>query len=104
MKMAKKETNKDTPTARGRRNEVVGEVVSNKMHKTIGVEVFRLVKHVKYTKYVKRSSIFKAHDEKNEAKVGDKVLIAATRPLSKTKRWTLVKIMEKAAQQPEANV
>lgn len=89
---------------RGRRNELEGHVVSNKMHKTIGVEVYRLVKHAKYSKYVKRSSIFKAHDEKNEAKIGDRVVIAASRPLSKTKRWTLVKIMEKADQQPEANV
>jgi small subunit ribosomal protein S17 len=102
--MTKNENQLTGDHARGRRNEVVGEVVSNKMNKTIGVEVFRLVKHAKYSKYVKRSSIFKAHDEKNEAKIGDKVLIAASRPLSKTKRWTLVKIMEKADQQPEANV
>jgi len=91
-------------SGRGRRNEVVGVVISNKMNKTIGVEVYRLVKHAKYSKYVKRSSIFKAHDEMNEAKIGDQVLIAASRPISKTKRWTLVKIMEKAAKAPEANV
>ncbi len=101
--MAKQKV-EQTESTRGRRNEVVGEVVSNKMNKTIGVEVYRLVKHSKYSKYVKRSSIFKAHDEKNEAKIGDKVVIGASRPLSKTKRWTLVKIMEKADQQPEANV
>lgn len=90
--------------SRGRRNEVIGEVVSNKMNKTIAVEVYRLVKHEKYSKYLKRSSTFKAHDEKNEAKIGDKVKIAACRPLSKSKRWTLVKILEKADQQPEAAV
>ncbi len=102
--MAEKKKAKTEETPRGRRNEVAGQVVSNKMNKTIGVEVFRLVKHVKYSKYVKRSSIFKAHDEKNDAKVGDQVVIAATRPLSKTKRWTLVKIVTKADQHPEANV
>ncbi|MGE0761819.1 MAG: 30S ribosomal protein S17 [Bdellovibrionales bacterium] len=94
----------EAANGRGRRNEVVGQVVSDKMNKTIAVEVYRLVKHAKYTKYVKRSSIFKAHDEKNEAHVGDKVLISATRPLSKTKRWSLVKVLEKIGQAPEANV
>ena len=89
---------------RGRRNEVVGRVISNKMDKTISVEVYRLVKHAKYTKFVKRSSIFKAHDEKDEAQMGDKVLIAACRPLSKTKRWKLIKVVEKAGQAPEANI
>ena len=89
---------------RGRRNEVVGEVISDKMDKTISVKIYRLVKHTRYTKYIKRSSIFKAHDEKNEAKMGDKVKLAATRPLSKTKRWALVSIIQKADQQPEAAV
>jgi small subunit ribosomal protein S17 len=103
--MAKKIEN--TPAeqaARGRRNEVVGEVVSDKMDKTISVRVYRLVRHAKYTKYLKRSSVFKAHDEKNEAKMGDQVLIGATRPLSKTKRWSLVKVLQKVGQQPEANI
>jgi small subunit ribosomal protein S17 len=95
---------KATVDVRGRRNELVGLVVSNKMTKTIAVEVYRLVKHAKYTKYVKRSSIFKAHDEKNEAKIGDQVEIAACRPMSKTKRWKLVKVMQKADTRPEANV
>jgi small subunit ribosomal protein S17 len=81
---------------RGRRHEVVGEVVSNKMQKTISVMVYRKVMHGKYSKGVKRTSVFKAHDEKNEAKIGDKVVIAQSRPLSKTKRWMLVKILEKA--------
>ncbi|MCK6599182.1 MAG: 30S ribosomal protein S17 [Bdellovibrionaceae bacterium] len=73
--------------------ELVGEVVSNKMQKTISVSVSRLVKHEKYGKYMKKTSVFKAHDEKNEAKIGDKVLIRESRPLSKLKRWTLVKII-----------
>lgn len=81
---------------RGRRFEIVGEVVSNKMDKTISVLVWRSLMHKKYGKVVKRSSVFKAHDEKNEAKVGDRVLIVQTRPLSKTKRWKLVKTLEKA--------
>lgn len=93
-----------TESGRGRRNEVIGEVVSDKMTKTIAVRVYRTVRHAKYTKFVKRSSIFKAHDEKSEAKMGDLVLIAASRPLSKTKRWSLVKILQKVGQQPEANV
>ncbi len=74
------------------------------MSKTVGVEVFRLVKHAKYSKFIKRSSIFKAHDEKSESKKGDRVLIAACRPMSKTKRWKVVKVMQKADQQPEAAV
>ncbi|GIL17992.1 MAG: 30S ribosomal protein S17 [Oligoflexia bacterium] len=80
--------------SRGRKIEVVGEVISNKMDKTISVMIYRLVKHPKYGKYMKRTSVFKAHDEKNEAKVGDKVKIRETRPLSKTKRWTLVSVVE----------
>ncbi len=104
--MAKKTENTQpmSVSSRGRRNEVIGEVVSDKMTKTIAVRVYRTVRHAKYSKFVKRSSIFKAHDEKNEAKNGDLVLIAASRPLSKTKRWSLVKIIQKVGQQPEANV
>ncbi|MCX7978661.1 MAG: 30S ribosomal protein S17 [Bdellovibrionaceae bacterium] len=79
---------------RGRRIEVVGTVVSDKMDKTISVEVFRLVRHPKYGKYMKKSSVFKAHDEKNVAKVGDKVKIFESRPLSKTKRWVLAEVLE----------
>ena len=82
--------------SRGRKIEVTGVVVSNKMTKTISVEVYRSVRHAKYGKYLKKSSVFKAHDEKNEAKVGDVVTIRESRPLSKTKRWTLVNIVEKA--------
>ena len=80
--------------SRGRRNEVVGEVISNKMDKTISVLIFRMVKHKKYGKYVKKTSVFKAHDEKNVAKIGDIVRIHETRPLSKTKRWALSEVVE----------
>lgn len=73
--------------------ELVGEVVSNKMQKTISVSVSRVVKHPKYGKYMKKTSVFKAHDEKNESKMGDKVLIRESRPLSRTKRWELIKIL-----------
>jgi small subunit ribosomal protein S17 len=82
--------------SRGRRIEVVGEVVSNKMDKTIAVLIYRMVKHKKYGKYLKKTSVFKAHDEKNEAKIGDIVKIYETRPLSKTKRWALSEIVETA--------
>jgi len=87
---------KQTENTRGRRVEVVGEVISNKMEKTISVLIYRMIRHAKYGKYMKRTSVFKAHDEKNEAKVGDIVRIHETRPLSKTKRWSLVEIVEAA--------
>lgn len=77
---------------RGRRNIVLGEVISNKADKTISVLIYRLMKHSKYKKYIRRKSIFKAHDEHNKAKLGDKVFIYETRPRSKTKRWNLLKI------------
>lgn len=82
-------------TTRGRRNEIVGVVVSDKMDKTISVKVSRLVKHERYGKYLGKNSVFKAHDEKNEARQGDKVRILETRALSKTKRWKLVQVEEK---------
>ncbi len=82
--------------SRGRKVEVVGEVVSNKMEKTISVLIFRMVRHKKYGKFVKKTSVFKAHDEKGEAKIGDVVKIRETRRLSKTKRWTLTEIVEAA--------
>lgn len=82
---------KDT---RGRKNEVIGRVVSDKMDKTIGVEASRTFRHGKYGKFIRRTSVFKAHDEKNEAKVGDVVKIVESRPLSKTKRWKLEKVVE----------
>ncbi len=89
---------------RGRRTEIVGEVVSDKMQKTIAVQVFRSMQHKKYGKTLRRSSVFKAHDEANEAKAGDTVLLVESRPLSKTKRWKLVKVLNKAAQVEGANI
>jgi len=88
-----KKTVEKTETNRGRRVELQGEVVANKMQKTISVLVYRTVKHGKYGKYVKKSSIIKAHDEKQESKVGDTVIIFETRPLSKTKRWALSSVV-----------
>lgn len=85
-----------TNSERGRSNQLTGVVVSDKMDKTIKVKVYRLVKHSRYHKYYRRSSFFKAHDEQNTAKNGDKVLIQETRPLSKTKRWKLMKVVEEA--------
>lgn len=79
---------------RGRRVEVVGEVISDKMDKTISVLIYRLVRHKKYGKYMRRTSVFKAHDEKNVAKIGDVVKIHETRPLSKSKRWALSEVVE----------
>ncbi len=77
-------------------NQKIGVVVSDKMDKTISVKVSRLVMHKKYKKYFTSTSVFKAHDEKSSAKTGDKVMIQETRPLSKTKRWKLVKVIEAA--------
>jgi small subunit ribosomal protein S17 len=78
------------------KRQVVGTVVSDKMDKTVIVIVERLVKHRLYKKYIRRRSKFAAHDENNTSKVGDKVLIIQSRPLSKTKRWRVSKIVEKA--------
>ena len=73
----------------------VGVVSSNKMDKSIVVKVERKVKHPLYGKFVKKSTKFHAHDEKNECSIGDKVKIMETRPISKTKRWRLVEVVEK---------
>ena len=81
---------------RNERKVRVGKVVSDKMQKTIVVAIEELIQHKLYKKAVKRTVKFKVHDENNEAKVGDKVSIMETRPLSKEKRWRLVKIVEKA--------
>lgn len=74
----------------------IGLVVSDKMNKSIVVAVERRVKHPMYGKFVKTTTKFKAHDEENTCGIGDKVLIMETRPLSKTKNWRLVEILEKA--------
>jgi small subunit ribosomal protein S17 len=81
---------------RNLRKERVGTVTGDKMQKTIIVSTERKVKHPIYGKFVKTTKKFKAHDETNDAKVGDTVKIAETRPLSKTKRWRLVEIIERA--------
>ena len=81
---------------RNLRKTRVGKVVSDKMEKTIVVAVVDNVKHPLYNKIVKRTYKLKAHDENNEAKIGDRVKVMETRPLSKDKRWRLVEIVEKA--------
>lgn len=81
---------------RNERKTRVGVVVSDKMQKTIVVSIQELVQHKLYKKSVKRTVKFMAHDENNEAHIGDKVSIMETRPLSKHKRWRLVSIVEKA--------
>ena len=80
---------------RNLRKTKLGVVSSNKMDKTITVSVERKVKHPLYGKFVKKSTKFNAHDEKNECSIGDTVRIMETRPLSKLKRWRLVEIVEK---------
>ncbi|MBP5547467.1 MAG: 30S ribosomal protein S17 [Bacteroidales bacterium] len=81
---------------RNLRKERIGVVVSNKMDKSIVVLVERKVKHPKYGKFVKKSTKFMAHDEKNECNIGDTVRIMETRPLSKNKCWRYVEIIERA--------
>lgn len=82
--------------ARNMRKVEIGKVVSDKMDKTIVVAIQNSVKHKLYNKIVKRTLRVKAHDENNECGIGDSVKIMETRPLSRDKRWRLVKIMEKA--------
>src|SRR5512140_2701436 len=82
-------------TARGKRKERVGEVISNKMAKTIIVRVERRFAHPKFKKVVTGYKKLYAHDEKNEANVGDRVRLEETRPLSKIKRWRLVEVVER---------
>ena len=83
-------------TARGYRKSREGYVVSDKMDKTVVVEVEDRVKHRLYGKVLRRTSKLKAHDEANSAGIGDRVLLMETRPLSATKRWRIVEILEKA--------
>ncbi|MDH3957433.1 MAG: 30S ribosomal protein S17 [Desulfobacteraceae bacterium] len=81
---------------RGTKRQMTGTVVSNKADKTVTVLVERLVKHKMYHKIMKRRSKFAAHDDRNDCQIGDKVLISESRPLSKSKRWRVIKIVEKA--------
>lgn len=89
------ETVENKSDTKGRATKL-GRVVSDKMNKTIVVEVERRVQHAEYTRTIKRTSRFHAHDEANAAKVGDRVRIEETRPLSKLKRWRLREIVTKA--------
>jgi small subunit ribosomal protein S17 len=82
---------------RGHRRVVSGRVISDKMDKTVVVEISRLTRHARYDKIVRVTSKVKAHDEKNECRMGDKVRLMETRPLSKEKRWRVVEILERAA-------
>src|SRR5436853_4993610 len=84
-------------SARSNRKERIGEVISNKMAKTIIVKVERRFPHPRFKKVVTGYKKFYAHDEKSEAKVGDRVRIQETRPLSKTKRWRLMQVVERSA-------
>lgn len=84
-----------TQIERNLRKTKIGVVSSNKMDKTITVKVERKVKHPIYGKFLKKTNSFHAHDEKNECSIGDTVKIMETRPMSKTKRWRLVEIVEK---------
>jgi small subunit ribosomal protein S17 len=90
------ENTEEVTLVRNSRKEKVGKVVSNKMQKSITVLVERKVKHPMYGKFMTKSKKFMAHDEENNAGIGDTVRIAETRPLSKNKRWRLVEILEKA--------
>ena len=81
---------------RGKKRQVVGTVISNKMDKTVIVLVESLVKHRLYHKYIKRRAKFAAHDKGNTCRLGDKVLITESRPLSKIKKWRVTEIVEKA--------
>jgi len=81
---------------RGIKRQVVGVVTSDKMDKSVVVQVERLVKHKVYKKYVRKRSRFSAHDEKNICRVGDKVIIMEDKPISKTKRWRVSEVIEKA--------
>jgi len=82
---------------RGNAKALTGVVVSDKMDKTVVVQVERLVKHPIYKKYVRRRAKFMAHDEANDCRVGDTVLIRQSRPLSRLKRWRVSKVLERVA-------
>jgi small subunit ribosomal protein S17 len=91
------ETTSNLAASRGKRKERVGEVISNKMTKTIVVRVERRFPHARFKKVVTGYKKFYAHDEKSEAKVGDRVRIEETRPMSKMKRWRLIAVVERTS-------
>ena len=95
------ETTQTQATEQGRRKELIGQVVSTKMQKTIVVEVTRKKSHPLYGRVISRSKKFYAHDEQNQARVGDFVRITETRPLSKLKRWQLADVVQRAALVPQ---
>jgi small subunit ribosomal protein S17 len=82
---------------KGHRRVVSGKVVSDKMDKTVVVEISRLTRHSRYSKIMKMVTKVKAHDEKNECKIGDRVKLMEARPLSREKHWRVVEILERAA-------
>jgi small subunit ribosomal protein S17 len=94
----------ETTTIESRKRELVGEVVGDKMDKTIVVEVARRIRHLRYQKVITTYKKFYAHDENNEASVGDTVRIVESRPLSKLKRWRLVGVVQKAAKIEKVDV
>jgi len=97
VKVSKDEKRKvDAMKHRGKKRQVVGTVVSDKMDKSIVVLVERLVKHPLYHKYIRRRAKFAAHDKDNSCRIGDKVVITESRPISKTKKWRVSEIIEKA--------
>ncbi len=81
---------------RGRRQTAVGTVVSDKMQKTVVVEIARLTRHAQYNRMVRRKTKVKAHDEASACRIGDMVRLMETRPLSKDKRWRVVEVLQKA--------
>ncbi len=83
-------------TPRGIRNTMVGMVISDRMDKTVVVQVQRLVKHPLYQKYIRKRARYKVHDEEKTCRLGDRVLIIETRPLSRDKRWRVKEILERA--------
>src|SRR5438270_399950 len=89
------------PAAAGKKKLAVGVVTSDKMQKTRRVEIPRLVRHPRYSKFIKRRTICYVHDEENASRLGDTVEIQESRPLSKLKRWTLVRVTAKAARGSE---
>ncbi|MFQ5876801.1 MAG: 30S ribosomal protein S17 [Acidobacteriota bacterium] len=95
--MEQQEAREPRSPGRGHRHQKIGVVVSDRMDKTVVVEVARLVKDPLYQKYLRRRSRFMAHDERNESRVGDRVLILETRPLSRHKRWRVSSILRRGA-------
>ncbi|MCY2958008.1 MAG: 30S ribosomal protein S17 [Planctomycetota bacterium] len=96
--MSDEATQSGSPAERADRKVMRGQVKSNKMQKTVVIEVSRKVRHPLYEKYISRRTKLYAHDENNEAKVGDIVEVMQTRPLSKLKRWRLIRVVQRAAQ------